>query len=159
MNEDSITVRADQLGSLSNFMSEMTNRSSISFDCNGFHTTMESCLIYPRLIKTIGRKTFVTWNDGTTTKVVCDHNKPYDMFSGFCAAFAKRMYGGTTKLLRVIDTADEKAIKRREHETNQIKHQERMKREKEKFEAEVEKKRHELAVLREAEKRLATKGE
>ncbi len=156
MNKDSITISND---SLNGFMSDMVNRSNMTFDCNGFHVTTESCFVYPKLIKTIGRKTFVTWNDGTTTKVVCDHNKPYDMFSGFCAAFAKRMYGGTTKLLRVIDTADEKAIKRREHETNQIKHQERMKREKEKFEAEVEKKRHELAVLREAEKRLATKGE
>lgn len=159
MNEDSITISADQLGSMSSLVSDMVNRSSIVFDYSGFHTTVESCFVYPKLIKTIGRKTFVTWNDGTTTKVVCDHNKPYDMFSGFCAAFAKRMYGGTTKLLRVIDAADEKAIKRREHEANQVKHQERMQREKEKFEAEVEKKRHELAVLREAEKRLATKGE
>lgn len=159
MDENSLTISVDKLGNVSSFVSNMVDRSTITFDYSGSHTTIENFLVYPTLIKTIGRKTFVTWNDGTTTKVVCDHNKPYDMFSGFCAAFAKRMYGGTTKLLRVIDTADEKAIKRREHETNQIKHQERMKREKEKFEAEVEKKRHELAVLREAEKRLATKGE
>ena len=146
MNEGSILITADGFNNISNFDSI-------------YHPTIETCPIYPKLIKTIGHKTFVTWNDGTTTKVVCEYNKPYDMFSGFCAAFAKRMYGSTTKLLRVIDAADEKAIKRREHEANQIKHQKRMEREKKMFEAEVEKKLRELVILREAEKRLAVKGE
>lgn len=111
--------------------------------------------IIPKLIKQIGNKTFVTWSDGTETKVKCEYGKTFDPFSAFCIAFAKRMFGSTTKIIEAIDNSDEKALKTKEAEANRLRHEERIKKEKEKFNAEVEKKRHELAVLREAEKRLA----
>ena len=40
----------------------------------------------------------VKWTDGTTTKVKCGAGDKFDVFSGFCIAFTKKMFGGYTKL-------------------------------------------------------------
>lgn len=108
----------------------------------------------PKLIRTLGNKTFVEWSDGTKTKVKCEYGRKPDPFSAFCAAFAKRMFGSTSKVLDAIKNADEKELKQREHEANRLKHEERLKKEKERFEKDVAKKRYELAVMRKAEKLL-----
>lgn len=111
----------------------------------------------PTLIKTIGRKTFVTWEDGETTKVTCEPGATPDPFSAFCIAFAKKLMGSTSAILEAIDTADEKQQRKREHEKNRKEHEKKIKAEKERFDRDVEKKRYEMAVQREAEKRLKKK--
>lgn len=49
-----------------------------------------------------GPKTIVLWNDGTKTIVSCGEDDEFDEYSGFCAAFAKKLIGSTSKIKRVI---------------------------------------------------------
>lgn len=46
--------------------------------------------------------TVVFWTDGTKTVVRCPEGKPYDEYSAFCAALAKKIYGNNSKLQREI---------------------------------------------------------
>ena len=107
-----------------------------------------------KLIKTIGKKTFVYWDDDTFTKVTCEKDQKPDPFAAFCIAFTKKMFGSTTKVMEAIEEADEKEKRKREKEANRKAHEENRKKEREAFDKEVEAKRHELAVLRAAEKKL-----
>ena len=49
-----------------------------------------------------GPKTIVLWNDGTKTIVSCGEDDEFDEYAGFCAAFAKKLIGSTSKIKRVI---------------------------------------------------------
>ena len=108
----------------------------------------------PKLIKTIGRKTFVYWKDGSYTKVTCEKDQKPDPFSAFCIAYMKKLLGSTTAILNMIEASDEKILRKKKKQENIKAHEERRKKEREAFDKEVEKKRHELAVLRAAEKLL-----
>lgn len=132
-------------------------RSTIEVNSAGTMSIVENLRIVPTLIKTIGRKTFVEWSDGTKTKVTCEHTRTPDPFSAFCAAFAKRVFGSTSKVLEAIENADEKVLKQREREANRAKNEERRQKEKEQFEKDVAKKRYEMAVQRRAEALLNEK--
>lgn len=46
--------------------------------------------------------TVVFWTDGTKTVVKCPEGTPYDEYSAFCAALAKKIYGNNSKLQREI---------------------------------------------------------
>lgn len=59
----------------------------------------------PTRIITNGPATIVFWNDNTKTVIKCmeeDHN---DLYTAFCIALAKKMYGSNSKIKRVIDRA------------------------------------------------------
>lgn len=161
----SITIDAGLLGNITEqsitdkSISNMYSRSNIVCDMNGCYSMVETITTIPKLIKRIGNKTFVTWNDGTETKVKCEYGKPFDPFSAFCIAFTKHVLGSTTKILEAIESADETVLKQKEAEAKRLQHEKRMEEEKEKFKKDVEKKRYELAVLRKAEQMLAAGGE
>lgn len=105
-------------------------------------------------IKTIGKKTFVYWQDGTFTKVTCEKDQQPDPFAAYCIAFAKKIYGSTSAIIEDIEKHDEAILRQKQKEANRKRHEEQRKKEREAFDKEVEKKRHELAVLRAAEKKL-----
>ena len=46
--------------------------------------------------------TIVYWTDGTKTVVKCNENDVYSEYSGFVAAVAKKMYGGTGPIKQII---------------------------------------------------------
>lgn len=46
--------------------------------------------------------TVVFWTDGTKTVVKCPEGTPYDEYTAFCAALAKKLYGNNSKLQREI---------------------------------------------------------
>lgn len=46
--------------------------------------------------------TIVYWADGTKTVVKCNENDEYSEYSGFVAAVAKKMYGGTGPINQII---------------------------------------------------------
>lgn len=46
--------------------------------------------------------TIVYWTDGTKTVVKCNENDEYSEYSGFVAAVAKKMYGGTGPINQII---------------------------------------------------------
>lgn len=51
-----------------------------------------------------GRKTIVQWNDGTKTIVTCGQDDIFDPYAGFCAAIAKKVFGSTTSVKRILKT-------------------------------------------------------
>lgn len=50
-----------------------------------------------------GPKTIVIWSDGSKTIVSCSKDDTYDDYIGFCAAVAKKMFGSTSQVKKVID--------------------------------------------------------
>lgn len=122
----SITIDAGLLGNITEqsitdkSISNMYSRSNIVCDMNGCYSTVENITTAPKLIKRIGNKTFVTWNDGTETKVKCEYGKPFDPFSAFCIAFTKHVLGSTTKILEAIESADETVLKQKEAEAKRL---------------------------------------
>ena len=57
-----------------------------------------------------GPCTIVFWSDGTKTIVRCAGDQEFDTYSGFVAAFAKKMFGSTSrvkKMLRKISNVEE----------------------------------------------------
>lgn len=50
-----------------------------------------------------GPKTIVIWSDGSKTIVSCSKDDTYDGYTGFCAAVAKKMFGSTSQVKKVIE--------------------------------------------------------
>lgn len=48
--------------------------------------------------------TTVLWNDGTRTTVKLSDDDIYDEYSAFCAALAKRIYGSSSRIKKIIKT-------------------------------------------------------
>lgn len=59
--------------------------------------------VAPKQIIYSGNRTIVFWNDGDKTIVKCAESQEYDEYTGFVAALAKKMYGSTSKVKKVID--------------------------------------------------------
>ena len=75
--------------------------------------------------------TIVQFSDDEKVIVKCEEGKPYDFYSGFCIALAKKLYGGATGIEKVFEQCQRdahwksrarevlnkraKAIKQREH--------------------------------------------
>lgn len=49
-----------------------------------------------------GNRTIVFWNDGDKTIVKCAQGQVFDEYNGFVAALAKKLYGSTSKVKKVI---------------------------------------------------------
>lgn len=49
-----------------------------------------------------GDKTIVFWKDGTKTMVSCTEGQPFDEYSGFVAALAKKLYGSTSQVKKLV---------------------------------------------------------
>lgn len=62
-----------------------------------------SSLVAPKQIIYSGNRTIVFWNDGGKTIVKCAESQEYDEYTGFVAALAKKMYGSTSKVKKIID--------------------------------------------------------
>ena len=58
----------------------------------------------PKQIIYSGNRTIVMWADGTKTVVKCAKGQKYDEYSGFVAALAKKMFGSTNHVKKVIDS-------------------------------------------------------
>lgn len=50
-----------------------------------------------------GPKTIILWVDGSKTIVSCSENDTYDRYIGFCAAVAKKMFGSTSQIKKIIE--------------------------------------------------------
>ena len=51
--------------------------------------------------------TTVTWTDGTKTTVRCSYNDVYSPYNGFCSALAKKIFGTSSQVRKLVDTKDE----------------------------------------------------
>lgn len=57
---------------------------------------------YPKRIIVNGPATIVYWEDGTKTVVKCMEGTTPDVYSGFTAALAKRVYGSNTQIKKFL---------------------------------------------------------
>lgn len=87
----------------------------------------------------------VRWTDGTVTPVRCEEGEKFDMYTAFCAALAKKIYGSTSKVKKLIESHDVDAI-------NAKKESDKMKREEER--KRVEQLNHDKKIRRLAKKLL-----
>lgn len=49
-----------------------------------------------------GDKTIVFWKDGGKTIVSCAEGQPFDEYTGFVAALAKKVYGSTSRVKKIL---------------------------------------------------------
>ena len=63
--------------------------------------------------------TIVFWGDGTKTVVKRMHGEPFDMYHGFTAALAKKVYGNSTRVRKIVHKFEDSYYKARAEETNQ----------------------------------------
>ena len=63
---------------------------------------------YPRVKRVVYHEpaTIVFWTDGTKTVVKCIDGQPYEKYAGFCAALAKKIYGGTSTAKKIAGAKD-----------------------------------------------------
>lgn len=71
----------------------------------------------------------VRWKDKTVTVVRCSPNDTPDLYSAFCAALAKKIYGSTSAVYREIDNKNTENINRKKEEQKQKETAERKERE------------------------------
>lgn len=57
----------------------------------------------PKKIIFSGPKCIVLWADGTKTIVSCSENDQWDEYAAYCAALAKKIYGTTSAVHRLVD--------------------------------------------------------
>lgn len=53
-----------------------------------------------------GDKCIVLWEDGDKTVVTCGKGETFDRYTGFIAAVAKKLFGGTTAAKKLLDEKD-----------------------------------------------------
>lgn len=104
-----------------NHVSNMANKGAVQTVYESYMSVNKggvSVSVYPvpKLIKQRGDKVIVTWMDDTYTVVVREKDTPDNLYLAFCAAFAKKMFGTTGKVIKAFDNADEREIKRKEAE-------------------------------------------
>lgn len=56
----------------------------------------------PERVLFSGDKTIVFWKDGSKTMVSCAEGQPFDEYTGFVAALAKKVYGSTSRVKRIL---------------------------------------------------------
>lgn len=61
-------------------------------------------VISPEKIIYSGNRTIVFWNDGTKTIVKLGKGQEFDDYTGFIAAYAKKMFSSTSRLKKLIKT-------------------------------------------------------
>lgn len=84
----------------------------------------------PMCIKRRGRATIVEWADGTQTKILRSADvEDAELYTVFCIALAKKLYGNNSALKKTIHFADEERQLAAEQEIAKMKkqaHEERM---------------------------------
>lgn len=50
-----------------------------------------------------GPKTIIIWSDGSKTIASCGKEDTFDPYVGFCAAAAKKMFGSTSKIRKIVE--------------------------------------------------------
>lgn len=70
------------------------------------------CAITPKKIILNGPATVVMWMDGTKTVVKLKEGDQYDEYTAFTAALAKKIFGGTNYIRRMIEgcTVDQRTL-------------------------------------------------
>ena len=68
-----------------------------------------------------GRATTIFWMDGTKTTVRAMQDEPYDSYSAFIAAVAKKLFGSTSMAKRIHDRLDEATLKAQVAEEQRVK--------------------------------------
>lgn len=63
--------------------------------------------------------TIVFWGDGTKTVVKTMSGESFDMYHGFTSAVAKKVYGSSTRVRKIVNKFKDSYYKAREEETNQ----------------------------------------
>jgi hypothetical protein len=63
--------------------------------------------LQPKSIKYDKNYTTVTWNDGTKTTVRCSNEDDYSRYTGFCSALAKKIFGTSSQVRKIVETKDE----------------------------------------------------
>ena len=67
------------------------------------------------------RTTTVLWQDGTTTVVRCSEDDEFTEYNGFISALAKKIYGGTGAVKRIIgDTKSYQSCKKKKRNDNPL---------------------------------------
>lgn len=56
----------------------------------------------PERVLFSGDKTIVFWKDGSKTMVSCAEDQTFDEYTGFVAALAKKVYGSTSRVKRIL---------------------------------------------------------
>jgi len=74
-----------------NDIKEMENMKVVAFE------------LMPKKIIFSGPKCIVLWVDGTKTIVSCSENDQWDEYAAYCAALAKKIYGTTSAVHRMVD--------------------------------------------------------
>lgn len=86
--------------------------------------------VTPNYIKRRGRATIVEWADGTQTKIIrAADEEDMGLYTTFCIALAKKLYGTNSALKKAIHFADEEqqlAVEQEIAEMKKQKHEERM---------------------------------
>lgn len=54
--------------------------------------------------------TIVHWADGQVTPVTLSPNEPESIYTAFCAALAKRLYGSTSSVHKIVETMTDEYI-------------------------------------------------
>lgn len=71
----------------------------------------EACIVPQRILYN-GDRTIVFWSDGDKTIVKCAEGQEFDEYNGFVAALAKKLYGSTSKVKRIISKAKDNIKKK-----------------------------------------------
>lgn len=106
-----------------------------------------------------GCYTTVEWSDGTKTTARAEDAFSTDPYYGFCACVVKKLYGSTTKAMKLMQSADEKAkepAKKRKEERERIKKERQLKTERARDirEKRIQMLMDEIYVKREADRRV-----
>lgn len=57
--------------------------------------------------------TIVVWDDGTKTSVHCGENEEFSTYTGFCAAVAKKLFGSTSAVQKLISDKGTSSAKKK----------------------------------------------
>ena len=70
--------------------------------------SQQASYFYPKVKRVVYHDpaTIVFWKDGTKTVVKCIDGQPYEKYAGFCAALAKKIYGGTSTAKKIAGAKD-----------------------------------------------------
>lgn len=120
--------------------------------CETFAQNLKAPDFYtPLRIVPEGRKTVVFWKDGTATYVTCgmDEIDDFSIYTAFCAALAKKIFGATGTVKRICDEHNVQLIKEREEERKLLEQLER-----EEAEAKAKARRERKRIKRLAKKQL-----
>ena len=65
-----------------------------------------SFVLIPKKIIKSGDRTIVFWNDNTKTIVKRSNDTEDDLYSAFCAALAKKVFGSNSQVKKILRMAD-----------------------------------------------------